>query len=41
LTGEHWPFERHGATVNLPPTGAIFYVRLWTVFNGTTYSYND
>jgi hypothetical protein len=28
-------------TVNLPTNGATVYVRLWTVFNGTAYRYND
>jgi hypothetical protein len=29
------------ATVNLPTNGVKIYVRLWTVFNGTTWLYND
>jgi hypothetical protein len=28
-------------TTTLPTGGATIYVRLWTVFNGTTYLYND
>jgi len=28
-------------TVNVPTTGATIYVRLWTLFNGTTWLYND
>jgi sugar lactone lactonase YvrE len=35
------PLSGTGATVNLPTNGATVYVRLWTVFNGTTYLYND
>jgi hypothetical protein len=25
----------------VPTTGATIYVRLWTLFNGTTFLYND
>jgi hypothetical protein len=35
------PLSGTSATVNLPTNGATVYVRLWTVFNGTTYLYND
>jgi len=35
------PLSGTSATVTLPTTGATIYVRLWTVFNGTTYLYND
>ena len=28
-------------TVNLPTNGTAIYVRLWTIFNGTTYLYKD
>jgi hypothetical protein len=27
--------------VTLPTNGTAIYVRLWTIFNGTTYVYND
>jgi len=35
------PLSGTSATVTLPTNGATIYVRLWTVFNGTTYFYND
>ncbi|HEV2323308.1 MAG TPA: chitobiase/beta-hexosaminidase C-terminal domain-containing protein [Terracidiphilus sp.] len=34
-------FSGTGATVSLPTSGATIYVRLWTVFNGTNFQYND
>ena len=35
------PLLGTSATVNLPTNGSTIYVRLWRVFNGTTYLYND
>jgi hypothetical protein len=35
------PLAGTGYTANLPTNGATIYVRLWTVFNGTTFVYND
>jgi hypothetical protein len=35
------PLSGTSATVTLPTNGAPIYVRLWTIFNGTTYFYND
>jgi hypothetical protein len=35
------PLSGTSATVTLPTNGATIYVRLWTIFNGTTYFYND
>ncbi len=35
------PLTGTSATVNLPTNGATIYVRLWTIINGSTYSYND
>jgi pseudomonalisin len=35
------PLSGPSTTVNLPTNGSTIYVRLWTVFNGTTYLYND
>ena len=35
------PLSGTSATVTLPTNGATTYVRLWTIFNGTTYFYND
>jgi hypothetical protein len=35
------PLSGTGVTVNLPTNGAKIYVRLWTIFNGTTYAYKD
>ena len=35
------PLAGTSATVTLPTNGATIYVRLWTVFNGTTYLYHD
>ena len=35
------PLSGASATVNLPTNGSTIYARLWTVFNGTTYLYND
>jgi DNA-binding beta-propeller fold protein YncE len=35
------PLSSLSATVNLPTSGAPIFVRLWTVFNGTTWLYND
>jgi hypothetical protein len=36
-----YPLSGTSTTVTLPTNGATIYVRLWTVFNGTTYLYND
>jgi hypothetical protein len=36
-----YPLSGTSATVKLPTNGAAIYVRLWTVFNGTTYLHND
>jgi hypothetical protein len=35
------PLSGTSATVTLPTNGAMIYVRLWTVLNGTTYLYHD
>jgi hypothetical protein len=35
------PLSGTSTTVTLPTSGAKIYVRLWTIFNGTTYVYND
>jgi len=35
------PLSGTNTTVNLPTNGVKIYVRLWTVFNGTTWLYND
>jgi uncharacterized repeat protein (TIGR02543 family) len=35
------PLSPTSVTVNLPTNGTMIYVRLWTIFNGTTYLYND
>jgi hypothetical protein len=35
------PLSGTSATVTLPTNGTPIYVRLWTIFNGTTYVYND
>ncbi|MGO9796580.1 MAG: hypothetical protein ACLPLZ_10865 [Terracidiphilus sp.] len=35
------PLSGTSVTVNLPTNGATIYVRFWTIFNGTTYLYND
>ena len=35
------PLSGTSVTVNLPTNGTTIYVRLWTIFNGTTYLYND
>jgi hypothetical protein len=35
------PLSGTSATVTLPTNGAKIYVRLWTIFNGSTYVYND
>jgi hypothetical protein len=35
------PLSGTSVTVNLPANGATIYVRLWTIFSGTTYFYND
>jgi hypothetical protein len=35
------PLSGTSTTVNLPTNGSTIYVRLWTVFNGSTYLYND
>ena len=36
-----YPLSGTSVTVILPTNGTLIYVRLWTVFNGTTYLYND
>ena len=36
-----YPLSGTSATLSLPAKGATIYVRLWTVFNGTTFLYND
>ena len=36
-----YPLSGASTTVNLPTKGATIYVRLWTVFNGATFLYND
>jgi subtilase family serine protease len=36
-----YPLSGNGANLTLPTNGQKIYVRLWTVFNGTTYLYND
>jgi hypothetical protein len=36
-----YPLSGTSVTVTLPTNGTLIYVRLWTVFNGTTYFYND
>jgi hypothetical protein len=35
------PLSGTSAAVTLPTNGAPIYVRLWTIFNGTSYFYND
>ena len=35
------PLSGTSTTVTLPTNGATIYVRLWTIFNGTTYLYKD
>ncbi len=35
------PLSGTSTTVTLPTSGAKIYVRLWTIFNGTTYLFND
>jgi hypothetical protein len=35
------PLSGTSVTVTLPTNGTAIYVRLWTIFNGTTYVYND
>ena len=35
------PLAGTSTTVTLPTGGATIYVRLWTIYNGTTYVYND
>ncbi|MGO9794566.1 MAG: protease pro-enzyme activation domain-containing protein [Terracidiphilus sp.] len=35
------PLSGTSTTVTLPTNGATIYVRLWTIYNGTTYVYND
>jgi hypothetical protein len=35
------PLSGTSTTVTLPTNGAAIYVRLWTIFNGTTYLYKD
>jgi len=35
------PLSGTSVIVNLPTSGAKIYVRLWTIFNGATYFYND
>jgi len=35
------PLSGTSVTVNLPTKGTAIYVRLWTIFNGTTYMYKD
>ena len=41
-SGQHLSDVRHQPVpVDLPTNGATIYVRLWTVFNGPTYVYND
>jgi hypothetical protein len=36
-----YPVSGTSVTVNLPTNGTLIYVRLWTIFNGTTFLYND
>jgi CSLREA domain-containing protein len=35
------PLSGPSVTVNLPTNGTMIYVRLWTIYNGTGYLYND
>jgi hypothetical protein len=35
------PVSGTSVTVNLPTNGTLIYVRLWTIFDGTNYLYND
>jgi hypothetical protein len=35
------PLSGTSVTVNLPTKGTAIYVRLWTIFNGTTYLDKD